>query len=82
MTKTNKAVKNSVKSNCKSQETEAETNNDVIDAAEVQAMTNENVKNSVLITSIIANLFIITAYFLAVSDAPSAHALGQLVYGL
>lgn len=82
MTKTNKSIKNTAKSNCKSQETEADNQCNEVSAALVRDMTNENVKNSVLITSIVANLFVITAFFLAVSDAPSAHALGQLIYSL
>lgn len=87
MKNTNHTTKNAVKSNRKSQETDAvkdlNSNRDsVVDAAVVKAMTDEGVKNCVLIASIVMNLFIITAFFLAVSDAPSAQALGSMIANL
>ncbi len=53
-----------------------------IDRARVNALSNEIVKNSVLFGSLMVNLFVLTAFMLAVTDAPSAQALGSLISSL
>lgn len=53
-----------------------------IDRARVNALSNEIVKNSVLFGSLMVNLFVLTAFMLAVTDAPSAQALGSLIASL
>lgn len=53
-----------------------------VDRARVNALSNEIVKNSVLFGSLMVNLFVLTAFMLAVTDAPSAQALGSLIANL
>lgn len=53
-----------------------------VDRARVNALSNEIVKNSVLFGSLMVNLFVLTAFMLAVTDAPSAQALGSLIASL
>ena len=53
-----------------------------IDRARVNALSNDIVKNSVLFGSLMVNLFVLTAFMLAVTDAPSAQALGSLIASL
>ncbi len=53
-----------------------------VDRARVNALSNEIVKNSVLFGSLMVNLFVLTAFMLAVTDAPSAQALGSLISSL
>lgn len=52
------------------------------DRARVNALSNEIVKNSVLFGSLMVNLFVLTAFMLAATDAPSAQALGSLIANL
>lgn len=56
--------------------------NQEVDRARVNALSNEIVKNSVLFGSLMVNLFVLTAFMLAVTDAPSAQALGSLIASL
>lgn len=56
--------------------------NQEVDRARVNALSNEIVKNSVLFGSLMVNLFVLTAFMLAVTDAPSAQALGSLIANL
>lgn len=56
--------------------------NQEVDRARVNALSNEIVKNSVLFGSLMVNLFVLTAFMLAVTDAPSAQALGSLISSL
>ena len=53
-----------------------------VDRARVNALSNDIVKNSVLFGSLMVNLFVLTAFMLAVTDAPSAQALGSLISSL
>lgn len=53
-----------------------------VDRARVNALSNEIVKNSVLFGSLMVNLFVLTAFMLAVTDVPSAQALGSLISSL
>lgn len=53
-----------------------------VDRARVNALSNEIVKNSVLFGSLMVNLFVLTAFMLAATDAPSAQALGSLIASL
>lgn len=63
------------KENCKIKDNQ-------VDKQKVKELTNEAVKNCVLLGSLMFNLLFLTAWFFAVSDTPSAHALGQLIYNL
>lgn len=74
-TKSNKCQK--VNKNTKTVVAEQE-----VDRARVNALSNEIVKNSVLFGSLMVNLFVLTAFMLAVTDAPSAQALGSLIASL
>lgn len=74
-TKSNKCQKNNKSTKAVAVEQE-------VDRARVNALSNEIVKNSVLFGSLMVNLFVLTAFMLAATDAPSAQALGSLIASL
>lgn len=78
---TNKSTK-STKCQKVNKSTKAVAVEQEVDRARVNALSNEIVKNSVLFGSLMVNLFVLTAFMLAVTDAPSAQALGSLIASL
>ena len=80
---TNKSTKSNKSTKCQkvNQSTKAVVKQEV-DCVRVNALSNEIVKNSVLFGSLMVNLFVLTAFMLAVTDAPSAQALGSLIASL
>lgn len=81
---TNKSTKSTKSNKCQkaNKSTKAVAVEQEVDRARVNALSNEIVKNSVLFGSLMVNLFVLTAFMLAVTDAPSAQALGSLIASL
>ncbi len=80
---TNKSTKSNKSTKCQKVNQSAKSvAKQEIDRARVNALSNEIVKNSVLFGSLMVNLFVLTAFMLAVTDAPSAQALGSLIASL
>lgn len=80
---TNKSTKSNKSTKCQKVNQSAKSvAKQEIDRARVNALSNEIVKNSVLFGSLMVNLFVLTAFMLAVTDAPSAQALGSLIANL
>lgn len=80
---TNKSTKSNKSNKCqKANKSTKSVANQEVDRARVNALSNEIVKNSVLFGSLMVNLFVLTAFMLAVTDAPSAQALGSLIANL